>query len=84
MITPSRKAKIIWQCRRGMLELDLILTDFIDNRLDDLTYAQIDAFESLLTTADPLLYAWLIGTGNPVERECISIVDLIRHQYQSE
>lgn len=78
MIDPARKAKLKWQCRRGMLELDLILLPFIDNRLDNLTEEQFDAFESLLSNSDPELYAWLMGTEKPADREQLSIVEFIQ------
>lgn len=78
MISPSRKAKITWQCRRGMLELDLILTRFIDNELDNLSTEQLHAFESLLTTSDPVLYDWLMGRDTPTDKECSLIVAFIK------
>ena len=77
MISPQKKAKLIWNCRRGMLELDLILTRFIPH-LDSLTDVQVSAFEQLLATIDPQLYNWLIGQEQP-EKELADIVTTIRH-----
>lgn len=75
---PSRKAKIKWQCRRGMLELDLILTHFINNDLDHLTEEQFDAVELLLSNPDPVLYSILMGAAEPPDKEQASIVELIQ------
>lgn len=83
MIHPSRKAKLKWQCRRGMLELDLILLPFVNNNLDQLTEAQFDAFELLLSNSDPVLYAYLMGTEIPADREQILIVELIQRQHSA-
>ena len=38
--------RIRWRCRRGMLELDLVLTSFLESQLDNLDDAQLDAFEA--------------------------------------
>ncbi|MFC3909275.1 succinate dehydrogenase assembly factor 2 [Legionella dresdenensis] len=78
MIEAARKAKIKWQCRRGMLELDLILNRFIDNKLDNLAEPQILSFEKLLLTPDPELYSWLIDSHFPTDKEMLSIVELVK------
>ncbi len=68
MIDPQRKAKIKWHSRRGMLELDLILGRFIENRLIRLSENQINAFEELLNCIDPELFSWLMGYSTPTKR----------------
>jgi antitoxin CptB len=83
MIDPSRKAKITWQCRRGMLELDLILHRFINHFLPTMSEDQVAAFEKLLTSPDPLLYSWLMGTTDPEDQELFTIVDFIRRHADS-
>ncbi|MCP0914474.1 MULTISPECIES: FAD assembly factor SdhE [Legionella] len=77
MKTSFRKAKISWNCRRGMLELDLLLTRFLANGFDRLTEEQVDLFEQLLNYSDPELYACLMGQMQPAE-EFSEIVSLIR------
>ena len=78
MITPQKKAKLIWNCRRGMLELDLMLSRFVSKHLDNLTDAQIRAFETLLNAQDPDLYVWLVGQETPPDKELAEIVAFIR------
>lgn len=78
MITPSRKAKLLWHCRRGMLELDLILTRFAVTYLDRLSDEQVDAFDKLLTAIDPELYSWLMGYDHPMEKDLVDIVEFIK------
>jgi antitoxin CptB len=77
MINADKKAKINWRCRRGMLELDLILGRFAKNYVDSLTEQQFLAFEKLLMEQDPDIYAWLMGYEEPV-KEFIDIVTFIR------
>ena len=78
MISPEQKAKINWHCRRGMLELDLILGRFIKHHLDTLSMENVSAFEELLTNTDPDLYAWLMGYETPASKELLDIVTFIR------
>lgn len=78
MLTPQKKAKLTWHCRRGMLELDLILQRFLAHQVDTLTDTQIDLFERLLTAQDPDLYAWLMGYETPVDKELRDIVAYIQ------
>jgi len=78
MTISSKKAKIKWQCRRGMLELDLILNRFYKNSIDNLTENEISSFENLLGQQDPDLYAWLMGYEIPTEKELLEIVTYIR------
>lgn len=63
--TLTRKSRIRWQCRRGMLELDVLLLRFLDNGFDTLTETEQATFEELLTHTDPDIYAWLLGTALP-------------------
>ena len=78
MISLARKAKINWQCRRGMLELDIIFQRFIKQSIDQLNEQQIVAVEALLNCPDPDLYAWLMGYEEPTEKEFLEIVSFIR------
>lgn len=79
MISPEKKAKIKWNCRRGMLELDLILNPFISLKLDSLTDDQVQSLEVLLNFTDPELYAFFMGSSAPDSKELCDIVNLIRN-----
>lgn len=76
MLSPQKKAKLTWHCRRGMLELDLILQRFLVQGLDRLSDEQIVSFEQLLTAEDPDLYACLMGYQEP-DKELKDIVAFI-------
>ena len=72
------KAKLIWRCRRGMLELDLMLSSFVDHHFDCLNEQQSMMFERLLSQADPDIYAWLMGYETPDDEELREIVSVVR------
>lgn len=72
------KARFAWHCRRGMLELDLILQRFFEHHLERLSAQQLKAFDSLLCCTDPELFAWLMGHEVPQDNELKEIVTIIR------
>ncbi|WP_111979151.1 succinate dehydrogenase assembly factor 2 [Algibacillus agarilyticus] len=53
--------KVRWACRRGMLELDVILRPFVDGHYESLTEFEKVVFVDLLTADDPELFAWFMG-----------------------
>lgn len=78
----SLEAKILWRCRRGMLELDLILQQFASTSLYELSEEQLERLLSMLEKPDPELYAWFMGEAEPC-REYKAIVELIRNPADS-
>lgn len=79
MLDVREKARLTWHCRRGMLELDLILQNFLETRLDQLSETEIKAFDLLLSNTDPELFAWLMGHEEPHDKELFNIVTIIRN-----
>lgn len=61
MMTDEVKAKLKWRCRRGMLELDLILNRFLETYWNKLSLDEQVVFERMLHEPDPDLYAWFMG-----------------------
>ena len=75
-------AKIKWACRRGMLELDVLLGYFFEEQYSRLTEAEQRQFVDLLEEADPTLFAWLMGHEVPPNR-FISLTEKIRQHARS-
>ena len=69
-----------WQCRRGMLELDVILIPFLEKHYDKLEAKHQSAFCKLLEQADPDLYTWLMGFGKCDLDEFVDIIQTIRQK----
>ena len=67
-----------WQCRRGMLELDLLLNNFVDKKVDSLTLEQKQSFELLLSYPDQALLDLLLGNTISSDSEISSVVQQIR------
>ena len=52
-----------WQCRRGMLELDLLLNNFVDKKVNSLSEQEKQSFELLLSYPDQTLLDLLLGNS---------------------
>ncbi|MDF1646141.1 MAG: succinate dehydrogenase assembly factor 2 [Legionellaceae bacterium] len=77
-ITTDEIAKLKWRCRRGMLELDLILSRFLSNHWNALTRDEQMIFERLLHEPDPNLYAWFMGYETVEDESFKHMVTLIQ------
>jgi antitoxin CptB len=69
---------LLWRCRRGMKELDVILERFARAELARATPAQRQAFERLLSLPDPLLAGYFLGQERPADPELCSLAARIR------
>jgi antitoxin CptB len=83
-ISITNLSQIKWACRRGMLELDLILTHFVDSCYATLTDEMKVSFINLLSESDPELFAWLLGKEAPASAEMLEIVTVIRQHALSK
>lgn len=61
MTTPNR-GKVRWQCRRSLLELDLVLARFLEREFDHLDDEGLADFEDLLRCDDYDLWAMVNGS----------------------
>lgn len=69
--------RLRWQCRRGMLELDLILQCFLDRAYFSLSSEQLVVFDRLLEADDPNLYQWFMKQEVPEDRDFAAMIEYI-------
>lgn len=74
----SERARLAWRCRRGMLELDLLLGGFLDRGYDGLKEHQRQLFCAMLEWPDQELLAQLLGQQPPKDGEYVEIIAAIR------
>jgi succinate dehydrogenase flavin-adding protein (antitoxin of CptAB toxin-antitoxin module) len=68
------REKLKWKCRRGLLELDLVLERFLRDRADELHDAQLARLDALLDLPDNDL--WDIVSGRS-ERYDPGLADMV-------
>jgi len=79
MTNTTNQRRLQWQCRRGMLELDTLLQDFLETQYDGLAKNEKDIFENLLSYSDQLLFEYLMGKMKPLDKDVAHVVERIRH-----
>ena len=75
--------KLRWLCRRGMRELDLLLTTYLETGYPRASDRHKAAFCELLTLADPELVAYLLGGEIPGDPALAHVVRDIRNRPQA-
>lgn len=70
-------SRLLWACRRGMLELDVLFIPFVNEAYSELNNAHKLAFQRLLTCEDPELFAWFMGHESCPDPELAEIVGIV-------
>ena len=70
--------RLRWRCRRGMRELDQLLTRWLDRRWTHASEAERGAFLRLLDCEDDRLWAWFLGHEHPADADIDALVRDIR------
>ena len=71
-------ARLRWRCRRGMRELDVMLTRYLDQVWATASPTERDAFLKLVDLQDPDLFGYLVGRATPAEESQRAIIACIR------
>ncbi|TEW53144.1 succinate dehydrogenase assembly factor 2 family protein [Psychromonas sp. RZ22] len=70
-------SRLLWACRRGMLELDVLFMPFVKEAYSGLSATHKLYFQRLLTCEDPELFAWFMGHEKCPDPQLAEIVDVI-------
>lgn len=73
------RQRLAWRCRRGMLELDLMLEAFLARGYERLDHRQRHLFNELLELQDQELYEQLMEITAVDDREKSNVIALIRN-----
>jgi antitoxin CptB len=79
----KNQTRLQWACRRGMLELDLLLGNFLKEAYPALSERDAALFGQLLEENDQDLYLWLTGKETTNNQELNRIIGLIRHHAEN-
>ncbi|HEX5613022.1 MAG TPA: succinate dehydrogenase assembly factor 2 [Burkholderiales bacterium] len=73
-----RRDRLKWKCRRGLLELDLVLGRFVAQQAPALGAAELAALEELLDYPDNDLWDVITGRSERVDPRLRGIVSQLR------
>ena len=66
--------RLLWRCRRGMKELDVLLERFARRELPQASAGQRQTLARFLELPDPVLVDYLLGQAIPADRELAHLV----------
>src|ERR1700726_107222 len=69
--------RLLWRCRRGMKELDVLLERFAKGMLPTASHEERRVFERLLQLPDPMLIDSLLGQVIPEDPELARLLQRI-------
>lgn len=74
----GERSRLLWRCRRGIREMDIVLQAFLNQSYDTLSDADKDSFAQLLDEADLDILNWIMGKDEPENDGIKNIIALIR------
>ncbi|HEY7776656.1 MAG TPA: succinate dehydrogenase assembly factor 2 [Kineobactrum sp.] len=77
MIPNEEINRMRWASRRGMLELDLVLEPFVEQRYAKLDAVDRERYKQLMTSEDQDLFSWFMSRNKPGDKELATIVEQI-------
>ncbi|KDE39571.1 MAG: succinate dehydrogenase assembly factor 2 [Nitrincola lacisaponensis] len=82
MYTEDDIRRLAWQCRRGMLELDILLEPFAKEAFRGLAFEDQQRFVKLLSCEDQDLFVWFMEREQPEDPDLQRIVRIILERVQ--
>ena len=76
---PGKYNRLVWQCRRGIRELDELLNSFLLQGYSGLDDTAQKTFAKLLEYPDAVLLELLMGRMAPADKDVARIVQKIRN-----
>lgn len=70
--------RVRWRCRRGLLELDILLGRFVEAHYATLSEAELQAFETLLDMPDNPLWDMISGRQDSTQQEQRALLEKIK------
>jgi len=74
--------KLRWRSRRGLLELDLLLVNFVDDGYEELSTEEQGHYRRLLEEEDPDLLSWFSRNAKSADPDLQALVEHILRRVQ--
>ena len=73
-------SRLRWLCRRGMKELDVVFTRYLEERYPHAQPSERDAFRELLDMQDPVIWSLLLGREPSDDPTIQNLIDQLAAQ----
>jgi len=71
-------SRLLWRCRRGIREMDLLLERFLQQQYPLLSDNEKKLFDLLLDESDPDLMNWIMGRTVPDNTAYMPLLAMLR------
>ena len=82
-IQVTEYSELKWRCRRGMLELDILLNGYLDKNYDSMSPEQGVVFSEVLDYPDQVLFDLLLGNMQSGDADVNRLITEIQKIHQS-
>ena len=72
------ESQLHWRCRRGVRELDVLFTSFVQDHYHGLSLDTQATFQELLEVQDPVIMDWLFGKYEPEEPSMRDLIAFLK------
>ena len=69
------QSQLVWRCRRGVRELDVLFGRFLESEYSALSDQDKLVFQQLLEVQDPVIMDWLFGKYPPEDSQFQPLID---------
>ena len=76
----AEQRALAWRCRRGMRELDVVLSAYLDTQFASAEPGDQDAFRRLLDLQDPEIFGFLTGRAESPDVGVQRIVRILQRR----
>jgi len=73
----SELSRLRWLCRRGMKELDILMSGYLDNHYLQASQTEQQSFKLLLEMQDPDLLALIVGRDSSDDPNIVKMVQFL-------
>ncbi len=80
----AEQRRFAWRCRRGLLELDIVLQQFVSSRFNSLNMGELQVFDDMLALPDNAFWDLintsksLSKTGLPDSEAATNVLQMLR------
>lgn len=82
-VTDVTRARLTWLCRRGMRELDLVLSAWLERHYAGATQQERAAFCDLLERPDPQIFDYLTDRETPDTEPLRLLIDVLKRLHHN-
>lgn len=76
----NKYSRLLWRCRRGMREMDILLLNYLENHYHNTSTEEQHNFATLLNENDLDILSWIMQKTRPDDERYAAIIATIRNQ----